>query len=102
MADNLFDGRKLRMHTIVDLYTRECLAIDVGQSLKGDDVVRVLGNIAVYRGLPRTVKTDKGSEFISTAMEKRATASNCTSADQAIRLTTPSWRASTGGCARSA
>jgi putative transposase len=35
VADALFDGRKLRMLTVVDLYTRECLAIEVGQSLKG-------------------------------------------------------------------
>ena len=39
VADALFDGRKLRMLTVVDCYTRECLAIDVGQSLKGEDVV---------------------------------------------------------------
>jgi putative transposase len=39
VADNLFDSRKLRMLTVVNLYTRECLAIDVGQSLKGEDVV---------------------------------------------------------------
>jgi putative transposase len=38
VVDALFDGRKLRMLTVVDLFTRECLAIDVGQSLKGDDV----------------------------------------------------------------
>jgi hypothetical protein len=36
VADALFDGRKLRMLTVVDCYTRECLAIDVGQSLKGE------------------------------------------------------------------
>jgi putative transposase len=35
VADALFDGRKLRMLTVVDLYIRECLAIDVGQRLKG-------------------------------------------------------------------
>jgi len=39
VADNLFDGRKLRMLTVVDCFTRECLAIHVGQSLKGEDVV---------------------------------------------------------------
>jgi hypothetical protein len=39
VADALFDGRKLRMLTVVDRCTRECLAIDVGQSFKGDDVV---------------------------------------------------------------
>ncbi len=35
VADALFDGRKLRMLMVVDCHTRECLAIDVGQSLKG-------------------------------------------------------------------
>jgi putative transposase len=72
VADALFDGRKLRMLTVVDLYTRECLAIDVGQSLKGDDVVRVLNEICSLRGKPRTIKTDNGSEFISKAMDKWA------------------------------
>ena len=72
VADNLFDGRKLRMLTVVDLYTRECLAIDVGQSLKGEDVVRVLSSIVLHRGLPQTIKTDNGSEFISKVMDKWA------------------------------
>jgi putative transposase len=72
VADALFDGRKLRMLTVVDLYTRECLAIDVGQSLKGEDVVRVLNDITTRRGLPRTIKTDNGSEFISKVMDKWA------------------------------
>lgn len=72
VADALFDGRKLRMLTVVDLFTRECLAIDVGQSLKGEDVVRVLNEIVAGRGLPRTIKTDNGSEFISKAMDRWA------------------------------
>jgi putative transposase len=63
VADALFDGRKLRMLTVVDCYTRECLAIDVGQSLKGDDVVDNLNRIVALRGLPATMKTDSGSEF---------------------------------------
>ena len=40
VADALFDGRKLRKLTVVDNHTRECLAINVGQSQKGEDVVR--------------------------------------------------------------
>lgn len=72
VADQLFDGRKLRMLTVVDLYTRECLAIDVGQSLKGEDVVRVLNGITEQRGLPQTIKTDNGSEFISKIMDRWA------------------------------
>lgn len=71
-ADALFDGRKLRMLTVVDCYTRERLAIDVGQSLKGEDVVDSLNRISAQRGLPKTIKTDNGSEFISKAMDKWA------------------------------
>jgi putative transposase len=72
VADALFDGRKLRMLTVVDCYTRECLAIDVGQSLKGEDVVASLNAIVAARGLPSTIKTDNGSEFISKVMDKWA------------------------------
>jgi hypothetical protein len=72
MADALFDGRKLRMLTVVDLFSRECLAIDVGQSLKGEDVARVLTAITEVRGLPCTIKSDNGGEFISKVMDKWA------------------------------
>ena len=72
VADNLFDGRKLRMLTVVDCYTRESLDIHVDQSLKGEDVVRVLNNIVAARGKPMTIKTDNGSEFISKVMDKWA------------------------------
>jgi putative transposase len=72
VADALFDGRKIRMLTVVDCYTRECLAIDVGQSLKGEDVVMSLQRICAERGLPCTIKTDNGSEFISKAMDQWA------------------------------
>jgi len=72
VADALFDGRKLRMLTVVDCYTRECLAIDVGQSLKGEDVANSLNRICAQRGLPKTIKTDNGSEFISKVMDKWA------------------------------
>jgi putative transposase len=40
IADQLQDGRRFRALTVVDIFTREGLAIEVGQSLKGDDVVR--------------------------------------------------------------
>ena len=72
VADTLFDGRKLRLLTIVDCHTRECLAIEVGQSFKGEDVVGVLSRVCAERGLPQAIKTDNGSEFISKAMDKWA------------------------------
>lgn len=72
VTDELFDGRKLRMLTMVDCYTRECLAIDVGQSLKGENVVSALNRITCQRGVPKTIKTDNGSEFVSKAMDRWA------------------------------
>lgn len=72
VADALFDGRRLRALTVVDNYTRESLAIDVGQSLKGEDVVNTLNRIAAHCGLPATIKVDNGSEFISKVMDKWA------------------------------
>jgi putative transposase len=61
IADNLFDGRKLRMLPVLDCCSRESLAIHVGQSLKGDDVVQVLNAIVNERGQPQTIKTDNGT-----------------------------------------
>ena len=72
VADNLFDGRKLRMLTVVDCCSRESLAIHVGQSLKGEDVASVLSLIVAERGKPQTIKSDNGSEFISKVMDKWA------------------------------
>ena len=72
VADALFDGRRLRALTVVDNYTRECLAIEVGQSLKGDDVVNALLRITADRGKPQTIKVDNGSEFISKVMDRWA------------------------------
>ena len=52
VADALFDGRRLRALTIVDNYTRQCLAIEVGQRLTGDDVAATLNRIKAVRGIP--------------------------------------------------
>ena len=72
VADALFGGRRLRALTVVDNYTRESLAIEVGQNLKGEDVVNTLNRIAMKRGLPATIKVDNGSEFISKVMDRWA------------------------------
>jgi putative transposase len=73
VADALFDGRRFRALTIVDNYSRECLEIEVGQSLKGEDVVRVMERMKLVRGVvPERIKVDNGSEFISKALDKWA------------------------------
>jgi putative transposase len=69
VADQLSDGRRFRALTVVDIYTRECLAIEVGQSLKGHDVVRVLQRIAEERGMPQMLFCDNGSEFTSQVLD---------------------------------
>ncbi|WP_461052878.1 DDE-type integrase/transposase/recombinase [Spirosoma arcticum] len=70
MADQLFDGRKIRALTVVDKYSRQCVALHVGQSLKGEDVVAVMDQLRVhYKGVPERIQVDNGSEFISKASE---------------------------------
>jgi len=54
---------------VVDIYTRECLAIEVGQRLKGHDVVRVLQRISQQRGAPKVIFCDNGSEFTGQMMD---------------------------------
>lgn len=72
VMDQLFDGRRLRALTVVDNFSRECLAIEVGQSLRGEDVVRTLSAICTKRDKPRIIKADNGSEFISKVMDRWA------------------------------
>jgi len=73
VSDQLFDGRRFRALTLVDNYSRECLEIEVGQSLKGFDVVDVMERIKQVRGLvPKRIQVDNGSEFISKALDKWA------------------------------
>lgn len=71
MTDALFDGRQRRALPVAYNYTSKCLAIDVGQSLKGEGVVRALEQLRMSRRLPKTIKVDNGSQFISNAMNKR-------------------------------
>jgi putative transposase len=73
VMDALFDGRRFRALTLVDNYSRECLEIEVGASLKGEDVVRVMERMKMIRGVvPQRIKVDNGSEFISKALDKWA------------------------------
>lgn len=69
VADQLADGRRFRALTVLDLFTRECLAIDVGQGLSGRDVVATLERLRFERGLPQRIYCDNGAEFVSAAMD---------------------------------
>jgi putative transposase len=69
VADQLTDERRFRSLTVVDVFTRECLAIEVGQSLRGESVVQALVRICAQRGAPKALYCDNGSEFTSQAMD---------------------------------
>ena len=69
VADQLADGRRFRALTVVDVYTRESLAIEPGQSLKGEDVARVLQRIQKDRGGPKRLYGDHGNEFSSQMLD---------------------------------
>ena len=64
--------REDRVLTIVDVYTRECLALYVGRSIRGYDVVAVLQRLLEHRGKPKTIQVDNGSEFTSKGMDQWA------------------------------
>lgn len=63
MADQLATGYRFRCLTIVDVFTRECLAIEVGQRLSGTDVVAVLNRLRQAGRVPSKIFCDNGSEF---------------------------------------
>ena len=66
VADRTSDGRAIRMLTLIDEHTRECLAIDVARSLKREDVLERLSDLFVRRGVPTYIRSDNGSEFTGT------------------------------------
>jgi len=72
MADTLFDGRRFRALTIVDNFTKESLANEVDQQLKGEDVVAVMERLRHQPDLPQRIQTDNGSEFVSIIMDRWA------------------------------
>ena len=64
------DGRPLKLLTVLDEYSRECLAIDVDRRLSSEDVLRVLGRLFVARGIPSHIRSDNGSEFTAVAVRE--------------------------------
>jgi len=66
--DRLLTGRKFRCLTIVDDFTRECIAIESDFSFPSERVIRVFDRIATQRPLPSTIRSDNGGEFTSARM----------------------------------
>ena len=62
------DGRALKMLTVIDEFTRECLAIEVARRLRSDDVLQVLADLMVQNGMPDHIRSDNGPEFTAKAV----------------------------------
>ncbi len=72
VSDQLADGRRIRLLTVVDDYSRECLAVEVDNSLTGQRVTRLLERLRQQRGLPEGLRTDNGPEFSGITLDRWA------------------------------
>ena len=70
VEDRTHDGRKFRMLCVVDEFTRESLAIRVACKLKALDVIDVLSDLFILRGIPAHIRSDNGPEFVAAAVRE--------------------------------
>lgn len=66
--DTCANGQPMKLLTIVDEYTRECLAIDVAASIRSERVIDVLARLITVHGPPRFIRSDNGPEFVAQAL----------------------------------
>jgi putative transposase len=69
VEDRTHEGRKYRMLNLIDEYTHECLIIRVERKLKSTDVIDVLSDLFVLRGVPEHIRSDNGPEFVAKAVQ---------------------------------
>jgi putative transposase len=69
MHDTLARGEKMRVLTVIDVFSRECLALVAKKHFRGEDVASVLADLRKKHGCPKTIQCDQGSEFTSIAMD---------------------------------
>ena len=68
VAARSHEGRPIRLLTLIDEYTRECLSIDVARQLRSDDVLGRLTDLFIRRGVPEHIRSDNGPEFTAKAV----------------------------------
>ena len=74
VEDRTHDGRTYRLLNVIDEFTRECLAIRVSRKLKAIDVIDVLSDLFILRGVPGHIRSDNGPEFVAKAVQAWITA----------------------------
>ena len=104
IVDGLATGRMVRILSVVDVYTRECLALEADTSLGSGRVTRVLERLIDERGRPENVRSDNGPEFTSRRMLAWSEdwKVGLVHIQPDARCRTATSRASTDGCATSA
>ena len=70
VEDRTHNGRKYRMLNVIDEFTRDCIAIRVSRKLKAFDVIDVLSDLFILRGIPAHIRSDNGPEFIARAVRE--------------------------------
>jgi putative transposase len=70
MQDVLTEGRRFRTLNVLDIATRECLAIEVDTSVPGQRVVRLLDRLAAWHGVPKRITMDSGPEFAGRVLDQ--------------------------------
>ena len=70
VEDHTHDGRKYRMLNVLDEFTHECLTIRVARKLKAIDVIDVLSDLFILRGIPGHIRSDNGPEFVAEAVQE--------------------------------
>ncbi len=70
VMDRTTNGKSIKMLTVIDEYSRECLAIVVSRQLKASDVLDKLSELFIEKGLPQYIRSDNGPEFISKKLRK--------------------------------
>ena len=68
--DACANGQQLKCLTVIDEYTRECLAIDVAGGIRSSRVIEVLSKLISVHGAPKVLRSDHGPEFVSKAILK--------------------------------
>ena len=69
VEDRTHEGRKYRMLNVIDEFTHECLAIRIDRRLKSIDVIDVLSDLFILRGVPEHIRSDNGPEFVAKAVQ---------------------------------
>jgi len=70
VQDRTYNGKSFRILTVIDEYTRECLALRVERKLKSEDVIDTLADLFIRKGIPAYIRSDNGSEFTAKIVRK--------------------------------